>query len=95
MPCTNCHRNGRSCTIDELKSKSCTEILSRKVSCDGVDIDARLYHAMKETQPVEEEESKLIQEAMEIQSRLLRLREQKSHLLKRGEGALRSWHGGA
>ncbi|KAJ4421193.1 hypothetical protein N0V85_000286 [Neurospora sp. IMI 360204] len=73
MPCSNCHRNGRSCIIDidPLISNSCSECARRNLSCDGVDVGAQRGG------------DKLLREIMELQSRLLRTREQKRHLQKR------------
>ncbi|KAH7625389.1 hypothetical protein B0T09DRAFT_351816 [Sordaria sp. MPI-SDFR-AT-0083] len=83
MPCSSCHRHGRTCVVDPLKSNSCSECVRRKTSCDGQDVTRRLYQSMKDAKRLEEEEDKLLRRSVEIQSRLLRVREQKRHLQKR------------
>ncbi|KAH7634120.1 hypothetical protein B0T09DRAFT_102822 [Sordaria sp. MPI-SDFR-AT-0083] len=83
MPCSNCHRHCCACVVDLSKSNSCSESVRRKTSCDGHDIARRLYQSMKDANRLEEEEDKLLRSSVEIQSRLLRVREQKRHLQKR------------
>ncbi|KAK3355556.1 hypothetical protein B0H65DRAFT_485592 [Neurospora tetraspora] len=83
MPCSNCFRHNRTCVVDLSKSNSCSECVRRKTACDGQDITRRLYKSMKESKRLEAEEDKLVRSSVEIQSRLLRVREQRRHLQKR------------
>ncbi|WPJ62301.1 hypothetical protein SMAC4_13515 [Sordaria macrospora] len=83
MPCSNCHRHGHHCVIDLDISSSCSECIRRKVACDGGDISARLFNAMKESRRLEDEEDAVMKDFAELQSRLTRIREQRRHLRKR------------
>ncbi|KAK3347620.1 hypothetical protein B0H65DRAFT_424827, partial [Neurospora tetraspora] len=64
-------------------SISCSGCVRRKVACDSQDVARSLYKSMKESKRLEAEEDKLMRDLVEIQSRLLRTREQRRHLQKR------------
>ncbi|WPJ65570.1 hypothetical protein SMAC4_12964 [Sordaria macrospora] len=83
MPCSNCFQHNRSCIMDPSKSSSCSECIRRKRSCDGVDVGQRLSSALQESQRLEEEEGRLMKEIHDLQSRLMRTREQKLHIQKK------------
>ncbi|KAH7633201.1 hypothetical protein B0T09DRAFT_333195 [Sordaria sp. MPI-SDFR-AT-0083] len=85
MPCSFCHRNNRSCIMDPARSSSCSECIRRKGRCDGVDVGDKLSVALREIRRIEEEEGKLMKQALEIQAKVVRLREQKLHMQRQQE----------